>query len=73
MLGSGYNGCVSVGRGEAQPTAGMRGDVMLCTAGAGNAPNAHNANLSRVEERSLNKAGSSQYPSFTAPSAKGLR
>ena len=26
------------------------------TAGAGNAPNAHNANLSRVEEMSLNKA-----------------
>ena len=46
---------------------------MLCTAGTGNAPNAHNANLSRVEERSLNKAGRLVFtiPIFHGSFSKG--
>ena len=42
---------------------------MLCTAGAGNAPNAHNANLSRVEERSLKKVFT--IPIFHGSFSKG--
>ena len=50
----GYNGCVSVGRGRPTGQQLPWDETCRCTAGAGNpVPNAHNANLSRVEESCL--------------------